>query len=403
MNDAPLFSVIIPVLNNWNLTRACLHSLKKHGPDRAFEVIVVDNGSSDATAAVLEPLGRSLFGARFKRLRFEENRNFGPACNAGALAAGADLLFFLNNDTLLTPGWAPPLLAAFAEAPDLGAAGPLLLYENNTVQHLGVYCSLDRVGHLYRGFPRDHPAVFKKRRLKALTAAALMTPRRLFLELEGFFEGFVNGFEDVDFCLRLGRQGLAMVCVPDSVVYHLESRTPGRRDGESRNTALLSSRHPGVTAPDLHLHGARDGFKPVISEALDLNLHMTGADEKRLLQEAGQDLEALFALSRANPLWVKGRELLCARYFELGDLDAALAMLVELANILLSVAACESYLAACERFGRNPVAGALPTLALLKAAKQDARRVRVLYRRYRRLGDAGLDRLLDEYLAPLLP
>lgn len=403
MNAAPLFSVIIPVLNNWQLTRACLQSLKAHSPDGAFEVIVVDNGSSDATAAVLEPLGRSLFGARFKGLRFEENRNFGPACNAGALAAGADLLFFLNNDTLLTPGWAPPLLAAFAQTPAPGAAGPLLLYENNTVQHLGVYCSLDRVGHLYRGFPRDHPAVFKKRRLKALTAAALMTPRRIFLELEGFFEGFVNGFEDVDFCLRLGNQGLAMACVPDSVIYHLESRTPGRRDSESRNTALLNSRHPGPIAPDLHHHGARDGFRPVISEAMDLNLLMSEADEEGLLHEAGQDMEALFDLSRANPLWVKGRERLAERFFELGDPDAALAMLVELANILLSAEACERYLEVCARFGRTPVANARPTLAFLKAARSDARRARVLYRRYRGLGDAGLDRLLDNSLAPLLP
>ena len=87
--DAPELSVIIPVFNKWELTRDCLLSLRDYTPGDDFEVIVVDNASSDDTPAELPSLGEALFPGRFTCLRFSENRNFGPACNAGAKAATA--------------------------------------------------------------------------------------------------------------------------------------------------------------------------------------------------------------------------------------------------------------------------------------------------------------------------
>ena len=151
----PLFAVIIPVFNNWGLTRDCLDSLREHTPGDNFEVVVVDNGSVDAGRTELEPLGNSLFPGRFTVVRFEENRNFGPACNAGAHTATASLLFFLNNDTVLTPGWAEPLLDALRADDSLGAVGPLLLYPDNTVQHLAWWSRLPALIIYTKGF---HPA-----------------------------------------------------------------------------------------------------------------------------------------------------------------------------------------------------------------------------------------------------
>jgi len=75
-----------------------------------LEIIVVDNGSTDATASDLEPLGRSLFGELFRPIRLPENKGFAVASNLGAAQARAGRLLFLNNDTLVTPGWLPPLL-----------------------------------------------------------------------------------------------------------------------------------------------------------------------------------------------------------------------------------------------------------------------------------------------------
>lgn len=117
------------------MTAACLRSLATHSAGQDLEVLVVDNGSTDATVGELEPLGQSLWGAGFKALRLPENLGFAKACNLGAHAAAGDLLFFLNNDTTCTPGWLPPLRAAFEDA-RLGAAGPLLLYPDGTAQAL---------------------------------------------------------------------------------------------------------------------------------------------------------------------------------------------------------------------------------------------------------------------------
>ena len=126
MKDAPAFSIVIPVFNKWDLTEQCLRALAETTPEYDFEVIVVDNGSADVTTSRSQPRGEALFGPRFLRIRFEENRNFSPACNAGARAATAPLLFFLNNDTLPTPGWAQVLLL-YAKGPG-GRSAPERAY-----------------------------------------------------------------------------------------------------------------------------------------------------------------------------------------------------------------------------------------------------------------------------------
>lgn len=100
-------SVIIPVFNNWELTRQCLSSLAENSP-ADLEVIVVDNGSTDETATGLEPLGQTLFEKHFRRIRFEENRNFAPACNAGAQAAHSEFLFSSTMSTIIRPAGCRP-------------------------------------------------------------------------------------------------------------------------------------------------------------------------------------------------------------------------------------------------------------------------------------------------------
>lgn len=159
MASGLLFSAIIPVFNKWELTRACLESLRQNTPGADFAVIVVYNASSDATATDCLPLGQALFPGRFRYLRFAANRNFGPACNAGAQAADSPLLFFLNNDTLLEPGWLPPLLRALDLDARTGAVGPLLCYPHDPrlgvrVQHLGIAVGPQLYpSHLYEYFP----------------------------------------------------------------------------------------------------------------------------------------------------------------------------------------------------------------------------------------------------------
>ncbi len=334
---SPLFSVIIPVFNKWDLTANCLRSLREHTPGDDFEVIVADNASTDETAVGLLPLGRELFGERFTRLRFEANRNFGPACNAGARAAAAPLLFFLNNDTVLTQGWAPPLLKALAEETALGAVGPLLLYGDGTVQHLGVAVGSTGVLHLYRRFPADHPVAQKRRYCQMLTAAALMLPRGLFFDCGGFYEGYINGFEDIELSVRIGQRGARLLCVPESRVFHLESQTPGRKHSESHNSDLLTRRCGDLLHTDLHRHGLADGFDVFVDDFFEVSLRLRPEEEEALVQAArDQPVPFWLELVRRHPFWIRGREILADALEKQGQLEGALLFRASIADALSS-------------------------------------------------------------------
>ncbi len=371
--NGPRFSVIIPVFNKWELTAACLRSLREHTPEYAYEVIAVDNASSDATAARLGELGREYFGQHFQRIRFEENRNFGPACNAGARAANAPLLFFLNNDTLLSKGWAPPLLQALEERPDAAGVGPLLLYENKTVQHLGVVFSVNRVEHLYRHFPFEHPAARKPRICQAITAAAFMTTAELFMRQGGFYEAYRNGFEDVDFCLHASAQGKHFVCIPESVVYHLESQTPNRKQDDAHNAAILQERCGSLFRVDMHQHGMADGFEPGIDDFWEMRLGLTKADEEALLRAAeGKTADFWYALMGRHPFWRQGREVVAASLEKEGHYEQALPLRAYLASFLGTEQACTALLRTAVKAHNKEIAGhAQETLQRLLSVKRD--------------------------------
>ncbi len=331
------FSVIIPVYNKWELTVQCMRSLKACTQEYAYEVIVVDNASSDDTLTCLDVLGRELFGAAFHAIHLSENRNFGPACNLGAQKAQAPLLFFLNNDTVLTPRWAPPLVESFAKNHDLAAVGPLLLYENNTVQHVGVVFGVTRPLHIYRYFPSTHPAVLKERDVQSLTGAALLVQRKLFLSVGGFYEAYCNGFEDVDLCLHMHNIGMKLRCIPKSIIYHLESQTPGRDKNNENNGIILKHRCGKMFYPDVHVHGMRDGFMPFIAEDLDISLRMTQEEENALFAQAeGQSIEYWHDLIVSNPLWIGGRKHIAELAEQQGNMRLALLLYSEIASWIKS-------------------------------------------------------------------
>lgn len=318
-------AVIIPAFNQWPLTADCLRSLREHTPGEDVQVIVVDNGSADETAAVCGAFGRELFGERFEHVRLEENLNFGPGCNLGASRADAEFLFFLNNDTLLTPGWLAPLIEAFASRPKLGAVGPLLLYpEQDRVQHLGVtFTPTNHVTHLYHYFPSTHPVVMRERNLQAITGAALMIPTGVFRQAGKFWEEYRNGYEDLDLCWNIRSQGLTLRCVPESRVYHLTSQTPGRFDAESHNAQVLARRCQGAFYPDMHRFAHDDGYELGLTPTLTANVVRVRPEEET--RDFG--MARLWTEIQVEPLWEEGYERLVELFFKQRLWDAALDVL----------------------------------------------------------------------------
>lgn len=308
-NSAARVSVIIPAWNLWDMTAACLRSLAEHTHGENMEVVVVDNGSTDATATELEPLGKALFGADFRPVRLPENQGFARGCNAGAAASEGDLLFFLNNDTTMTPNWLPPLRQAL-EQPRVGAVGPLLLYPNGTVQHCGIYFTpFMAVGHLYEGFPGSHAAPRKKRPLQAITGAALLLRKSVFMDCGGFYEEYRNGFEDMDLCCELRARGYKLAVEGGSVIVHHTSQTPGRFDHNTFNGELLMRRHGSSLKPDLHTLVALDGYELEMGPDLDVWPVLPQAQEER----RNKAFDALFAsddvcreMLEQEPLWRGG-------------------------------------------------------------------------------------------------
>jgi GT2 family glycosyltransferase len=244
-------SVVIPVYNRTALTRQCLDSLLASPPEDAeLEIIVVDDASSDRTAEALAE-----YEERIRVVRHEQNAGFARSCNDGAAAASGDWLVFLNNDTIPEPGWLDALLRYASGRERIGLVGAKLLFPDKRIQHAGVVFAGDRSPHhVYAGFPGDHPAVNKSREYQVVTAACALIRRELFEEAGAFDPSFVNGYEDVDLCLRLRTMGYEIHYCHESVLVHLESAT---RDYllDSVNFGLFLERWSDVVyQDDLHYY-----------------------------------------------------------------------------------------------------------------------------------------------------
>lgn len=260
----PRASVVIPVHEHAALTHRCLETLLAQELP-ATEIVVVDDGSRDGTAALLAG-----YGERIVVVRQDANSGFAAASNAGARAASGELLLFLNNDTIPIEGWLDALLAAADDHPEAAAFGAKLLWPDNVVQHAGVVIAQGGLPHhIYAGFPSGHPAVNAAREMPAVTAACMLVRRAAFEAAGGFDESYLNGYEDVDLCLRLRQAGGAVRYCPEAVVYHLESATRGRSaaEGEDPNLALLRERWRGELRADDIDHYLADGL---------LQLHYNG-------------------------------------------------------------------------------------------------------------------------------
>ncbi|MDH5668948.1 MAG: glycosyltransferase, partial [Nitrospira sp.] len=235
-------SIIIPVWNKAALTEQCLKALAETTDGIDYEVILVDNHSTDGTPELLRQLSGDV-----RIISNKENLGFAKACNQGARIANSPYLLFLNNDTVSQAGWLQPLLEELDRHPEVGIVGSKLLFADGTIQHAGVVMSRFGVRpyHAYRLAPADLPAVNRRREYHVVTGACLLIRRSLFEEAGGFHEGFRNGFEDVDLCLKVREKGHHVVYQPRSVLYHLESQTPGRKQYDDDNARLLHERWKG--------------------------------------------------------------------------------------------------------------------------------------------------------------
>ena len=197
----PKASIIIPVFNNLDFTRQCITSLFAVQETASFEVIVVDNGSTDGTADYLRQLPPVV-----RTVSFADNRGFAKGCNAGAAAARGDYLVFLNNDTVVQPRWLSAMLECAQHDPAIGLVGNLQIFpDTGKVQQAGIVCGANRqLYSIYNNeLSAEHPAVNKPREFQFVAGSCMLIERSLFQKLGGFDEAYLNSCEDVDLCMKV--------------------------------------------------------------------------------------------------------------------------------------------------------------------------------------------------------
>ena len=220
----PKISIVIPTKNSPDHLERCLYSLFNVSTYPNFEVILVDNGTDDPKALQI------MRQYPIKRLNFPHTFNYSHANNLGAAYAEGDYLVFLNNDTeVLTQDWLQHLLY-YAEQPDVGAVGALLLFPDQTVQHAGVVMGVrGTADHIMRNFPSDVDgyagSLVCAREVSAVTAACMMLKKHDFKQIDCFNEHFFTHYQDVDLCMHLIKAGKRIIFTPRAILVHHESAT----------------------------------------------------------------------------------------------------------------------------------------------------------------------------------
>lgn len=237
---SPRATIAIPLFNQAEATLRCLRSIASTEAGATFEVVLVDNGSTDATANLLEAVGGDV-----TVIRNATNLGFARACNQAAAVARSEVLVLLNNDTEVCDGWLARLLAVLDRHPETAAVGGRLLYPDGRIQHAGIRLCLDDPSGMLDGtlIQDEVGEVRLDTGVEAVTGACMAVRLDDYRAVGGLDEGFWNGNEDVDLCLSLRERGRLVAYEPACTVLHHESRSgPERWRRAAENRRRLHDR-----------------------------------------------------------------------------------------------------------------------------------------------------------------
>lgn len=231
--EREMVSIIIPNYNHKEDLSKCLESIWAKTSYSNYEIIVVENNSTEPEIfAYYDELESS---GRVRVLRWPGIFNYAAINNWAAAQAKGQYILLLNNDIeIISPDWIEGMMM-YAQFKDVGAVGGKLYYPDGTIQHAGVIIGLGGIAnHSHLGAPRESLGYFGRlglvQNVSAVTAAMLLVRREVFEEVKGFDEDFVVAFNDVDLCLRIREAGYRNVFTPEVEAWHYESKSRGRDD-----------------------------------------------------------------------------------------------------------------------------------------------------------------------------
>jgi O-antigen biosynthesis protein len=221
--ESPVVSIVIPVFNKVRLTAACLASIAETPSGIPFEVVVVDDCSTDSTAQWLATC------TGITVVRNENNSGFIDSCNRGAAKTRGEFVIFLNNDTTVTEGWLDALIAPFHEDPDIGIVGAKLVYPDGRLQEVGGIIFNDASGWNYgRNQQADLPQYSFLSESDYVSGACLAIRKADFESLGGFDIRYRPAYyEDTDLCFQVRAMGKKVIVQPAATIIHHEGATSG--------------------------------------------------------------------------------------------------------------------------------------------------------------------------------
>jgi GT2 family glycosyltransferase/glycosyltransferase involved in cell wall biosynthesis len=270
--SVPVVSIIIPCYNNVAYTLNCIRSILDHQTRYTYEIITVDDCSTDETPDVLSQIGT------IRYLRNEQNSGFIHTCNAGAGASRGEYVLFLNSDTLVLPGWLDELVDTFSNFSDVGLVGSKLLYPDGKLQEAGCIIWNDGSAWNYgRNDDSFKPEYNYAREVDYCSGASIIIPKSLFDELGGFDPTYSPAYcEDSDIALKIRSLGKRVLYQPLSALIHFEGvscgtdTNTGVKGFQVENTAKCFSRWKkmlsshGKAGLDPHLERDRDASRRIL-------------------------------------------------------------------------------------------------------------------------------------------
>ncbi|MBR3263995.1 glycosyltransferase [Candidatus Saccharibacteria bacterium] len=222
--------IIIPMRDKWILSDTCISSILNKTAYRNYQITIIDNGSQERqTKTWLKTIVEK--NNRIRVLAADFEFNWSKLQNFGIQHSDADIFVFLNNDTIIVDEDWLEILGEQAIRPSAGVVGPLLLYDDETIQHAGVVVGLGGYAdHIYKGAPAVHAGVnfispMVQRDVLAVTGACMVISRETLDKIGLFDEKFLICGSDVEICIRAYEMGLYNIYTPNTRLVHLESKS----------------------------------------------------------------------------------------------------------------------------------------------------------------------------------
>lgn len=232
--DPKLVSIIIPTRDLGRVLNQCLESVFTKSTYPNFEVILIDNGSTEPYTEKIINHWLNQEPDRFRCYALNIPFNYSKINNYAVAKARGDYLLFLNNDTeVINADWIEAMVEQ-VQRPSVGMVGARLLYSDDTIQHAGVVMFTNGADHILKFLDATDPGYFGQllsvNNYSAVTGACMMCRREVFEAVGGFEEELAVAFNDIDLCLKIDALGLRNICLPHVQLYHYESKSRGMDD-----------------------------------------------------------------------------------------------------------------------------------------------------------------------------